>query len=224
MTEISAIAALDEPVRLRLYDYVCAQDHEVGRDEAAAATGLQRAMAAFHLDKLAAAGLLSVTFRRPAGRTGPGAGRPAKLYCRSTAEHEVSVPPRDYRAAAEILAEVAEVTGAEPAVQRVARRRGTQAGRAARAADPAAGAADLVANTLAAQGYQPYRDGPAIRLRNCPFHVLAGERPPLICGMNLALVQGLLEAAVASGLAARLDPQPGDCCVVVAVNSKDDES
>jgi len=220
VTEISVIAALDDPVRFRLYDYVCRQDHEVGRDEAAASVGIQRGTAASHLDKLAAAGLLNVTFRRPAGRSGPGAGRPAKLYCRSDAEHQVSVPPRDYRAAAEILAEVAEVTGAEPAVQRVARRRGSQIGRAARAANPAAGAADLVAACLAAQGYQPCVDGPVIRLRNCPFHVLADQHPPLICGMNLALVQGLLEAAVASGLAARLDPQPGDCCVVVE-RSKD---
>jgi predicted ArsR family transcriptional regulator len=224
VTEISVIATLDDPVRLRLYDYVCAQDHDVSRDEAAAATGIQRAVAASHLDKLAAAGLLAVTFRRPAGRSGPGAGRPAKLYCRSTAEHEVSVPPRDYRAAAEILAEVAEVSGAEPAVQRVARRRGSQAGRAARAADPAASPADLVATSLAAQGYQPYLDGFVIRLRNCPFHVLADQHPPLVCGMNLALVEGLLEAAGASGLAARLDPQPGDCCVVVDCDSKSPSS
>jgi predicted ArsR family transcriptional regulator len=224
VTEISVIAALDDPVRLRLYDYVCGQGHEVSRDEAAAATGIQRAMAAFHLDKLAAAGLLSVTFRRPPGRSGPGAGRPAKLYCRSDAEYQVSVPPRDYRAAAEILAEVAEVTGAEPAVQRVARRRGAQIGRAARAAYPAASASDLVATSLAAQGYQPYLDGPVIRLRNCPFHVLADKHPPLMCGMNLALVQGLLDAAAASGLAARLDPEPGDCCVVVVDQSKNVDS
>ncbi len=215
MADISVIAVLDDPVRLQLYNYVCGQGHEVSRDEAAAAIGIQRAMAAFHLDKLAAAGLLSVTFRRPTGRSGPGAGRPAKLYRGSDAEHQVSVPPRDYRGAAEILAEVAEVTGAEPAVQRVARRRGSRAGRAARAADPNASAADLVATALTAQGYQPYPDGSVIRLRNCPFHVLADKHPPLICGMNLALIQGLLDAAAASGLAARLDPQPGDCCVIV---------
>jgi predicted ArsR family transcriptional regulator len=161
-----------------------------------------------------------VTFRRPEGRSGPGAGRPTKLYCRSDAEHQVSVPPRDYRAAAEILAEVAEVTGAEPAVQRVARRRGSQSGRAARTADRAASPAELVVTSLAGQGYQPYLDGLAIRLRNCPFHVLADQHPPLICGMNLALVQGLLEGAAATGLAARLDPQPGDCCVVVDGHSK----
>jgi len=222
VTEISVMAVLDDPVRLRLYDYVCGQDHEVSRDEAAGAAGIQRGTAALHLDKLAAAGLLSVTFRRPAGRSGPGAGRPAKLYSRSDAEHQLSVPPRNYRAAAEMLAEVAEVTGAEPAVQRVARRRGAQAGRAARTANPSASAADLVAASLAAQGYQPYLDGPVMRLRNCPFHVLADRHPPLICGMNLALVEGLLAAAGAGGLAARLDPQPGDCCVVVCPSKNSD--
>jgi predicted ArsR family transcriptional regulator len=81
-----------------------------------------------------------------------------------------------------------------------------------------------VATSLAAQGYQPYLDGPVIRLRNCPFHVLADKHPPLMCGMNLALVQGLLDAAAASGLAARLDPEPGDCCVVVVDQSKNVDS
>lgn len=221
MSSLSAVAVLGDPARRRLYDYVCGQDHEISRDEAAAATGLARAAAAGHLDKLAAAGLLSVTFRRPAGRTGPGAGRPAKLYRRSDAEFQVSVPPRDYRVIAEILAEVAEVTGAEPAVHRVARRRGARAGRAARAADPAASAVGLVTSALSAQGYEPVADGGRIRLRNCPFHVLAAEHPPLICGMSLALVEGLLEGCAAKRLTAGLDPRPGECCVVLA-DSKDE--
>ena len=65
-------------MRRRLYDYVVAQGHEVGRVEAAEAVGIQKALAAFHLDRLAGSGLLDVVFRRPAGKAGPGAGRPAK--------------------------------------------------------------------------------------------------------------------------------------------------
>lgn len=118
MNDISAIALLDDPVRHRLFDFVSGQGRAVGRDEAADAAGIGRSLAAFHLDKLATAGLLTVTHQRPPGRSGPGAGRPAKLYQRAEGEHEVSVPSRDYRWAAEILAEVAEVTGAEPAVHR----------------------------------------------------------------------------------------------------------
>jgi predicted ArsR family transcriptional regulator len=215
VTEISVIAVLDDPVRRRLYDYVTGQDHAVSRSEAAQAAGIQRTLAAFHLDRLAEAGLVEVGFARPEGRGGPGAGRPAKLYRRTAAEHQVSVPPRDYRGAAELLAEVVDVTGAEPELQRSARSRGAAAGRAARRDAPRAPDGDLVTGALSAQGYQPYRDGPEVRLRNCPFHVLASRYPPLICGMNLALVEGLLEGAAVTGMTARLDPRPEDCCVVL---------
>jgi predicted ArsR family transcriptional regulator len=215
VSQISVIAVLDDPVRRRLYDYVAMQPHAVSRNEAAQAIGIQRTLAAFHLDRLAEAGLLDVTFRRPDGRTGPGAGRPAKLYQRAAAEHQVSVPPRDYRGAAELLAEVVDITGAEPQLQRSARSRGAAAGRAARRRAPAEAETDLVSGALTAQGYQPYRDGAGIRLRNCPFHVLADRYPPLICGMNLALVEGLLEGAAVTALRASLDPRPGDCCVAV---------
>jgi predicted ArsR family transcriptional regulator len=215
MGEISVIAVLDDPVRRRLYDYVTGQDHAVSRSEAAQAAGIQRTLAAFHLDRLAEAGLVEVSFARPGGRGGPGAGRPAKLYRRTAAEHQVSVPPRDYRGAAELLAEVVDVTGAEPELQRSARSRGAAAGRAARRDAPRAPDGDLVTGALSAQGYQPCRDGAEVRLRNCPFHVLASRYPPLICGMNLALVEGLLEGAAVTGFTARLDPRPEDCCVVL---------
>ena len=215
VSEFSVFALLDDPVRRKLYDYVIAQGREVSRSEAAEAAGIQRTLAAFHLDRLVETGLLDATFRRPAGRAGPGAGRPAKLYRRGAGEYQVSVPPRSDRQAAELLAEVVEVTGAEPELQRVARSRGAAAGRAARRLAPAARDGDLVAGTLTAQGYQPYRDGADVRLRNCPFGILAHRHPPLICGMNLALVEGLLDGAAATSLEARLDPRPEECCVAI---------
>jgi predicted ArsR family transcriptional regulator len=218
VSEISVIAVLDDPVRRGLYDYVSAQGDGVSRAEAAAATGVGRTLAAFHLDRLAEAGLVEVTFARPVGRSGPGAGRPAKLYRRAAAEHQVSVPPRAYRAAAELLADVVDLTGAEPELQRAARNRGAAIGRAARHEDPGLPGDDLITGALAAQDYQPYRDGADVRLRNCPFHLLAGRHPPLICGMNLALIEGLLEGAAVAGLTARLDPRPEECCVVVAAS------
>lgn len=220
MSEISVIAVLGDPVRRRLYDYVTTQAGGVSRSEAAQAVGIQRTLAAFHLDRLAEAGLVDVMFRRPEGRSGPGAGRPAKLYRRAAAEHQVSVPPRDYRSAAELLAEVVDVTGAEPELQRSARSRGAVAGRTARQQAPKTPDGDLITSALTAQGYQPYRDGAQVRLRNCPFHVLASRYPPLICGMNLALVEGLLEGAAVTTLAAALDPRPEECCVVLREASK----
>jgi predicted ArsR family transcriptional regulator len=209
--DIEAIVALQDPVRRRLYEYVAAQDHDVSRNEAAEGTGVQRTLAAFHLDKLVDAGLLDTESRRLTGRSGPGAGRPAKLYRRSGAEHQVSVPARDYRTAADLLAEVADDARLDVELRAAAAREG----RAARAAAGPVEDLDAVRAVLAARGYEPRTDadGTVLRLVNCPFHVLSVRHPALICGMNLALLEGLLDDA--DGLRAHMDPRSGLCCVVV---------
>ena len=110
---IEAIGALADGVRRGLYDVVVDADHPVGRDEAAEAVGVARQTAAYHLDRLADEGLLDVTYERLSGRTGPGAGRPAKLYQRSGAEHDVTLPPRRYLLAARILLEAVAGEGGD---------------------------------------------------------------------------------------------------------------
>ena len=72
---------------------------------------LGRTLAAHHLHRLASEGLLTVAFARRSGRTGPGAGRPAKLYARAERELALRVPPRDYGLAARLLADVAAADG-----------------------------------------------------------------------------------------------------------------
>jgi predicted ArsR family transcriptional regulator len=206
--DIEAIAVLQDPVRRRLYDYVAGQDHEVSRNEAAEGAGIQRTLAAFHLDKLVDAGLLETESRRLTGRSGPGAGRPAKLYRRSGTERQFSVPARDYRVAADLLAEVAEAARLDTELQAAARREGRAA------AEPIDGFA-AAESVLAARGYEPRMDadGAVLRLTNCPFHVLSERHPALVCGMNLALLEGLM--AGADGLRPRMDARPGLCCVVI---------
>jgi predicted ArsR family transcriptional regulator len=225
--DLTAIGLLLEPVRRALYDYVIASGREVGRNEAAEAAGVQRNLAAFHLDKLVEAGLLEATFRRLGTRRGPGAGRPAKLYRGVPGEVAVSVPARDYQAVAHLLAEAVDRTGGDLALYEGARRAGEAAGRDAVAATAAAGedAGPVgVEQVLAARGYAPYRDGDALLLRNCPFGTVMRAYPSLICGMNLALIEGLLGGLGATGEAACLDPAPGRCCVVVTENSKTHQS
>ena len=91
---IAAVAALEQPLRRRLYDLLVERAGWVGRDDAAKALGVPRTVAAFHLDKLAALGVVEVGFQRAAGRTGPGAGRPAKRYRLTADEVGASVPDR----------------------------------------------------------------------------------------------------------------------------------
>ena len=93
-----------EPARRALYLFVTSQAEPVSREQAAAAVGVPLHSAKFHLDRLVEEGLLDVEFRRLSGRTGPGAGRPSKLYRRSSRQLSVSLPERRYDLAGEVLA------------------------------------------------------------------------------------------------------------------------
>lgn len=209
---ISSVAVLDEPTRRRLYEYVVRARVPVGRDEASTAVGVTRATAAFHLDRLADEGLLDAVHQRISGRTGPGAGRPAKLYLRPTQQIEVSLPQRCYELAGQVLAaavEDAEMTGqsVRKAVAGRARDAGRQIGLAAASRDPAV--------ALEHHGFEPRTESNSVRLGNCPFHNLAQQHTDLVCGMNLDLIRGLLEGIDSSSFEAKLNPTPGNCCVVL---------
>ena len=214
--QVAAVAALAEPTRRRLYEHVVRQPRPVGRDDVAEALGVPRATTAFHLDRLVADGLLDVHFERRTGRTGPGAGRPAKLYRRSDTAVEVSLPERRYDLAGELLASAldeADRSGERPraALKRRAREKGRKLGEAARSAG--SDGRDAVLRALEEHGFEPRVDGRDVVLANCPFHALAREHTELVCGMNLQLLDGVLEGVPASGLTARLRPAPGSCCV-----------
>ncbi|MEU6881541.1 helix-turn-helix domain-containing protein [Streptomyces sp. NPDC046712] len=206
---VSAIAALDEPTRRRLYDHVVRQSDPVSRDEAAAALGLARKTAAFHLDRLADESLLDVVYERRSGRSGPGAGRPAKLYRRSARQVAVSLPDRRYELAGRLLAQAVEESDAtgEP-VREALHRKAEELGRQLGEQDET-----NVFDLLERHGFEPHREDDAIVLANCPFHVLAQEHTQTVCGMNLHLLRGVLSGLDPAGLEACLDPRPGRCCV-----------
>jgi predicted ArsR family transcriptional regulator len=219
---LTALAALAEPLRRRLYLHVSGSGTPVSRDAAAAALGIPRSVAAFHLDKLAEVGALDVDYWRPPGRSGPGAGRPSKFYKRAETELDFSVPERRYDLAAAILARALEDAKAESIPVDVALRAAAhdygriiasaQGNEATASADEDF---DRVAAVLTAHGYEPARHGASITLENCPFHALAEQHRDLVCGMNLDVVDGILEETAATHLQARLEPAPGRCCVTV---------
>jgi len=218
---LDAVGALQEPLRRALYRYVAGSHRDVSRNEAAEAVGIQRTLAAFHLDKLVDVGLLVASFRRLTDRSGPGAGRPAKLYRRAEVTHEVSLPARSYGVAAELLAEVVDDAGADAALHAAARRSGRKRGVQARAQ---LGEAPSLEAVLAQHGFEPFRDGDVIRLKNCPFHQLSRQFPPLICGMNLALLEGLAEGSGVEGVEVRMEPAPDQCCVALGCAAGDSKT
>ena len=222
--DLEAIALLDEPVRRALYEWVVRSGRSVSRDEAATAVKASRALAAFHLDRLARGGLLQTEYRRLSGRTGPGAGRPAKLYRRADREIAVALPARQYQLPAELFAttieQMADAIPPEPLVA-AAGKIGRDVGAEARSrAGPRPGRRRLsgaLVETLEARGYEPtLTDQGEIRLGNCPFDALVAGHRDLVCGMNLALAKGILDGLGDHVSRARLDPQPGQCCVAIA--------
>jgi len=229
--QLSPLGSLDDPTRRRLYEHITGSRAPVTRDQASAALGLERSLVAYHLDKLVDEGLLTASFARPEGRSGPGAGRPAKHYERADREFTVSLPPRDYRLLAELLARAVE-TDASGSVRRILDQTAAERGRELAVAnlgdggdvgggvdeDDHSAGSDALVRRLADLGFEPYDDDDGIiRLRNCPFHQLARGHTELVCGMNLAMLSGLTQALDVD-VQARLDPAPDRCCVAFAID------
>lgn len=204
--QTAAVAALRDPARRALFDAVTRSTVAMSIDDLVRATAIPKSTAALHLDRLVDAGVLSVGFQRRSGRTGPGAGRPAKVYRTVDVEITASIPARDYELMGEVLAEALEAAEAGVAV-----------GEAVREVSAAHGAAIIrrhgeLNRALVAVGYQPSTDDDGVTsLTNCPFHRLATAHGDLVCRANLALVAAL--AADDGQHDAVLDPAPGRCCV-----------
>jgi predicted ArsR family transcriptional regulator len=223
--QIERIALLRDPVRRALYEHVAEAAAPVSRDAAASAVGTSRSLAAFHLDKLVDEGVLTTTYRRLTGRTGPGAGRPAKLYARSDREISISLPPRDYELAARLLLGALASGGSEQLdrLRHVARQFGVKAGTAARAEGGRPSSRRALVRRLLGLlmrcGYEPVEEPTALHLRNGPFDALAQQETEVVCGMNLSLLEGVLDGMQATDLEARLEPTPGRCCVTLRPQS-----
>ena len=210
--QLSALAAISDPARRSLFDFISRSGEAVSREQAASALDMPRATAAFHLDRLVDEGVLEVEFKRLSGKTGPGSGRPSKLYRLGHEDLEVSIPQRHYELAGELLASaVEEADRSGEAVREVLSRVATETGRQIGAA------AGSLQAALENTGYEPRDDSDGgMILANCPFHRLATSHTDVICHANLGLLRGVADGAQDREHAILFDPQAGHCCVRIA--------
>ena len=206
---LAAVAALGDPSRRAVYQMVSQAEGPLSRDDVAAALEMARGTAAFHLDRLVREGLLAVTYRRLTGRSGPGSGRPSKLYAPVQEEISVSLPPRSYDLAGELLAAAVEDSSrsgspVSDSLRRVAQAAGHEIGAASAS----------FGDALEECGYEPCReaDGSTV-LQNCPFHKLARTHTSVVCGLNLELLTAVAAGAGADDVTPVLDPHVRRCCV-----------
>lgn len=205
---VAAITTLADPARLALYELVTRSAEPISRDTAAESVGLSRSTTAFHLERLAALGLVEVEYRRLSGRTGPGSGRPAKLYRRAEGEFSVSLPERHYDLAGDVLAGAIERSiETELPVRETLRAVAGEAGRSRGAASA------TLPLALAENGFEPCADGDDLVLGNCPFHRLAQKHTDIVCELNYELVRGLADGCGDVDHAVESEPGAGRCCI-----------
>ena len=216
--DLMAVALLAEPTRQRLYLYLRDRGEPVGREEAARHAGIKPRLAAFHLDRMADAGLLEVGYRRLSGRVGPGAGRPAKVYSVSPRSFSVEVPQTRYGLAASMMATALSAGGPRgdgKSLQDVATAAGESLGGEIRRQERTKrGRLEAVRRKLGQLGYEPrVQESGDWTMHNCIFAELSTSHGELVCGMNAAFVTGLLGGARLKSLhvESRL-ARPG-CCV-----------
>lgn len=218
---LSALAALGDATRLRMFEYIRQARLPVTREEVANSLGISRKLAAFHLDKLVATGLLQARYESATGIR--KVGRRPKVYEPVADAIAVTIPERRYGMLADVLIEavLTEAAGesAREAALRVAYQRGQALGDTERERiRPGRLGAErglsVAAETLEDFGFEPERAAPALlRLRNCPFHPLAAKAPDLVCAVNQAFLAGYLHGLGSDKTTAVLAPRPGSCCV-----------
>jgi len=218
---LDAVGVLGDESRWKLFSFVRRARRAVTREEAAERVGISRKLAAFHLDKMVAAGLLHARYESTG--ESPRVGRRPKVYEPVDADLTVSIPGRQYQLLADLLIEtVLNESGEEAgpdAASRMARERGVALG-AAQPVDAAgrrgAAALPMCGAMLEAHGYEPAMEETGVRLRNCPFHPFADKAPELVCRMNHAFLAGYLEGLEVADVEAVLAPTPGECCVRIS--------
>jgi predicted ArsR family transcriptional regulator len=93
---VDALTGIAQPELREVVLFTRAQARAVSADDVAGHFGINRTVARSRLDRLAAAGLLTIAFERRSGRTGPGAGRPTKLYSVPPETVAIEFPERHY--------------------------------------------------------------------------------------------------------------------------------
>jgi predicted ArsR family transcriptional regulator len=153
---VDRIASLADADLLEMLAYVRAEAAPPTAADAAAAIGVSKSVARGRLERLVAGGFLAASYGRRSGRSGPGAGRPAKTYAVAPEPDALELPARRYPHLVHLLVQALPGRGRRPQLVSVGRQFGRELARAAtlKPAARAATAADRVCSALGRLGFQ----------------------------------------------------------------------
>jgi predicted ArsR family transcriptional regulator len=197
--------------------YVRGSAAPVTADEAAGALHVHRSVARGRLERLVRAGVLETSFARRSGRSGPGAGRPAKLYSAAPEAQALEFPPRHLPALVGRLLDEVPADGREAALRAAGEDFGRQL---ARAADlrPRARVKDGLERVCAAVrslGFQATldrvdADTAVINTPTCPLRPLVMEHPEAAL-IDRGMWAGLVERGIRGARAESVECETHTC-------------
>jgi predicted ArsR family transcriptional regulator len=194
-------SALGDPTRRAIYIAVRESAEPLTTSHVAELFGIHPNVARHHLDRLADDGYVRVSHRRPAGKTGPGAGRPAKCYEASNKEVSVHFAPRRFEMLVEMLIRVLDEVAPEnigQVAESVGRAYGAELAAEIGVPDQPGydGAVQAVARAMTGLGFtsDPDLAGQRLLTTNCPFAEAATSHPEVICSLDRGIVTGLFGA------------------------------
>lgn len=215
-------ASLGDATRRGIYVMVRESPEPMTATQIAEHFGIHPNVARHHLDRLAGDGYLQITRRRRSGRSGPGAGRPAKCYEATSKEIAVQFPPRRHELLSELLVRIVERLAPEDG-PRIAEEIGREYGRtlAAEIGIPEEegfeDAVQAVARAMTGVGFEMSADLDQRQLltRYCPFGSTAANHPEVVCKLDQGIVKGLMDAVHQPDDRLVVTPHvdPDDACV-----------
>lgn len=218
-------SSLGDPTRRGIYITVREAPEPATASQIADLFSIHPNVARHHLDRLAEDGYLEVTRRRPDGKSGPGAGRPAKCYTATTKEIDLHFPARRYDLLSELLVRVIERIDpgnlADIAAD-IGREYGSEI--ASEIGAPSESGFDTAVNAVAlamtGMGFATDSDADTRRLltSHCPFADTAIKHPEVVCSLDRGIVSGLMEGLSPDWRPVQVVSHPGlaeDCVAQV---------
>ncbi len=193
-------STLGDPTRRSIYLTVRESAEPMTAAQIAAAFNIHANVARHHLDRLADEGYLEVTRRRPEGKNGPGAGRPAKCYTPTDKEIELQFPARRYDLLADLLIRVVQRLEPERASEIAAQVGHDYGVELAGTLDlPDAGFDSVLATVQQAMvnvgfAVDTNTNSRQLLMSHCPFGRTAFDHPEVVCSLDRGIVNGLMEA------------------------------
>ena len=211
------LAAVGDPELREALLFARGHERPASADELAHEKGLHRNVARSRLERLVEAGLLAVGYERRTGRSGPGAGRPAKTYAVVPQLESIEFPADRSESLAGLLVGALAARGGEKPLRDIGIEFGRELARSAklRPAKSLETGFERVCAAVRRLGYQASLEqtgdaGAVIATPTCPLRPLVRARPEAV-EIDRGMWAGLASCALDGVEVGRVRCETRDC-------------